>query len=100
MPDIYKDRRLRASSIRRVAPPRTHPRLRSLAAGLVQVARRAFSEPYLLSIERHEVALKKLAARASQLPLALEAARIQEEAVLELETGDRLGETIKKEDLK
>lgn len=42
-----------------------------------------------------EVALKKLAARASQLPLALEAARIQEEAVLELETNDRLGEKIK-----
>ncbi|MEQ1765189.1 MAG: hypothetical protein ABL984_18825 [Pyrinomonadaceae bacterium] len=32
-----------------------------------------------------EVALKKLAARASQLPLALEAARIHGEAILELE---------------
>jgi hypothetical protein len=32
-----------------------------------------------------EVALKKLAARASQLPLALEAARIHEEAIVELE---------------
>jgi hypothetical protein len=32
-----------------------------------------------------EVALKKLASRASQLPLALEAARIHEESVLELE---------------
>ncbi len=32
-----------------------------------------------------EVALKKLAARASQLPLALEAARIHEEAIFELE---------------
>lgn len=35
-----------------------------------------------------EVALKKLAARASRLPLALEAARIHEEAVAELETND------------
>lgn len=35
-----------------------------------------------------EVALKKLAARASQLPLALEAARIQEEAIAELEKDD------------
>lgn len=35
-----------------------------------------------------EVALKKLAARASQLPLALEAARIHEEAVAELEKDD------------
>ena len=47
-----------------------------------------------------EVALKKLAARASQLPLALEAARIQEEAVLELETSDRLEEKIKEADVK
>jgi hypothetical protein len=46
-----------------------------------------------------EVALKKLAARASQLPVALEAARIQEEAVLELESSDRLGEEIKEADL-
>jgi hypothetical protein len=34
------------------------------------------------------------------LPLALEAARIQEEAVLELETSDRLGEKIEEADLK
>ncbi|HEY9282421.1 MAG TPA: metallophosphoesterase [Pyrinomonadaceae bacterium] len=62
MADInsWKDRRLRAAAVRRAAPPRTHPRLRSLAAGLVQVARRAFAEPYLLSVERHEVALKRL----------------------------------------
>lgn len=51
------------------------------------------------SLADTEVALKKLAARASQLPLALEAARIQEEAVLELETSDRLGEKIKEADL-
>ena len=62
MPDInsWKDRRLRAAAVRGAAPPRTHPRLRSLAAGLLSVARRAFAEPYLLSVERHEVALKKL----------------------------------------
>lgn len=46
-----------------------------------------------------EVALKKLASRAAQLPLALEAARIQEEAVLELESSDRLGEKLKEADL-
>lgn len=37
------------------------------------------------SLADTEVALKKLAARASQLPLALEAARIHGEAILELE---------------
>jgi hypothetical protein len=69
--DLYswKDRRLRAQLSRRGAPPRTHPRLRSLAAGLVQVARRAFAEPHLLSIERHEVALKRL-------PRALDGLRV------------------------
>lgn len=47
------------------------------------------------SLADTEVALKKLAARASQLPLALEAARIHEEAVLEIETSDRLGDKLK-----
>ena len=51
------------------------------------------------SLADTEVALKKLAARASQLPLALEAARIQEEAVMELETSDRLAEKIKEAEL-
>ena len=37
------------------------------------------------SLADTEVALKKLAARASQLPLALEAARIHGEAIVELE---------------
>ena len=71
MADIYswKDRRLRARDLRRAAPPRTHPRLRSLAAGLVQVARRAFAEPYLLSVERHAVTLKRL-------PRALDGLRV------------------------
>ena len=52
------------------------------------------------SLADTEVALKKLAARASQLPLALEAARLQEEAVMQLETSDRLGEKIKEANLK
>jgi hypothetical protein len=52
------------------------------------------------SLADTEVALKKLAARASQLPLALEAARIQEEAVMELETSDRLAEKIKEAELR
>lgn len=51
------------------------------------------------SLADTEVALKKLAARASQLPIALEAARIHEEAVVELETSDRLGEKINEADL-
>ena len=38
-----------------------------------------------LNLADSQVALKKLAARASQLPLALEAARVHQEAVLELE---------------
>src|ERR687893_1267810 len=71
MADIYswKDRRLRARDPRRGTPPHTHPRLRSLAPGLVQAARRAFAEPYLLSVERHEVALERL-------PRALDGLRV------------------------
>ena len=44
---------------RRVAPRRATP-LRTIAAGLVQLARTALAEPYQLSIERHEVGLKRL----------------------------------------
>jgi hypothetical protein len=40
------------------------------------------------SLADSEVALKKLAARASQLPLALEAARVHDEAMAELELED------------
>jgi hypothetical protein len=60
--DSWKDRRLlRALAARGgAAQPRTHPRLRSLAAGFVQIARRAFAEPYLLSVERQSVALARL----------------------------------------
>ena len=52
------------------------------------------------SLADAEVALKKLAARASQLPIALEAARIHEEAVMELESSDRIGEEIKEANLR
>lgn len=42
------------------------------------------------SLADTEVALKKLASRAAQLPLALEAARIHDEAVAELESDEEL----------
>ncbi|HZB47430.1 MAG TPA: metallophosphoesterase [Pyrinomonadaceae bacterium] len=44
---------------RRVAPTRPTP-LRSLTAGLVQVARAAFAEPYALSVEHVSVDLRRL----------------------------------------
>ncbi len=44
---------------RRVAEKRATP-LRTLTAGLVQMARAAFAEPYQLAIERHAVALRRL----------------------------------------
>ncbi len=44
---------------RRVAPERPTP-LRSLTAGLVQMARAAFAEPYDLVVERHAIGLKRL----------------------------------------
>ena len=44
---------------RRVAPRRTTP-LRTIASGLVQIARAAFAEPYQLAVERHAVGLKRL----------------------------------------
>src|SRR2546421_5470700 len=44
---------------RRVAPRRTTP-LRTIASGLVQLARAAFAEPYKLAVERHAIALKRL----------------------------------------
>lgn len=40
--------------------PRTPPRLRSLAAGLVQIARRAFAEPHMLVVERRTIRLRRL----------------------------------------
>ncbi len=44
---------------RRVAQTRATP-LRTLTAGLAQVARAAFAEPYQLTVERHAVALPRL----------------------------------------
>lgn len=44
---------------RRVASRRAAP-FRTLAAGLVQLARAAFAEPYQLAVERHAIALKRL----------------------------------------
>ncbi|HYO64401.1 MAG TPA: metallophosphoesterase [Pyrinomonadaceae bacterium] len=51
----------------RVAPRRPTPLLRSLKAGLLQMARDAFAEPYLLSVERHAVGLKRLPAEMDGL---------------------------------
>src|ERR671912_629272 len=44
---------------RRVATRRATP-LRAMAAGLVQLARAAFAEPYQLAVERHAVGLRRL----------------------------------------
>ncbi len=44
---------------RRVARRHTTP-LRTIASGLVQIARAAFAEPYQLSVERHAVGLRRL----------------------------------------
>jgi predicted MPP superfamily phosphohydrolase len=44
---------------RRVAQRRATP-LRTIASGLVQIARAAFDEPYQLAVERHAVGLKRL----------------------------------------
>lgn len=54
----------------RVFPPRRQPApWRSLAAGLVQAARAALAEPYMLTVERHAVGLRRL-------PAALDGLRI------------------------
>jgi uncharacterized protein len=45
---------------RRVAAPRRPTPLRTLAAGLAQIARAAFAEPYQLAVERHAIALRRL----------------------------------------
>jgi len=61
MPSVerWSDRRRRFAYERGAQQP-TAPRLRALAAGLLQVARRAFAEPNLLAVERHEIALRRL----------------------------------------
>ena len=53
----------------RVTPRRSTPLLRSIKAGLLQIARAALAEPYMLAVENHTVALKRL-------PAALEGLRI------------------------
>ncbi|MCA1630817.1 MAG: metallophosphoesterase [Acidobacteria bacterium] len=55
----WSDRRRRVAAFgeTRATPS---PRLRSLAAGLLHLARRAFSEPLMLSVERHEILLRRL----------------------------------------
>ncbi|MBA2645162.1 MAG: metallophosphoesterase [Pyrinomonadaceae bacterium] len=53
---------------RRVTSPRPTP-LRSLAAGLMEAARAALAEPYLLAVERHAVGLRRL-------PAALDGLRV------------------------
>jgi predicted MPP superfamily phosphohydrolase len=45
---------------RRVAASRRTTPLRTLAAGLVQLARAAFAEPFQLVVERHAIALRRL----------------------------------------
>ena len=44
---------------RRVASRRATP-LRTMAAGLLQLARAAFAEPYQLAVEQHAVGLRRL----------------------------------------
>ncbi|HVF87846.1 MAG TPA: metallophosphoesterase, partial [Pyrinomonadaceae bacterium] len=51
---------------RRVTSPRPTP-LRSLAAGLMEAARAALAEPYLLAVERHAVGLRRLPAELDGL---------------------------------
>ncbi len=45
---------------RRVASSRRATPLRTIAAGLVQLARAAFAEPYQLAVEQHAVGLRRL----------------------------------------
>ncbi len=72
MPNIsrWKDRRRRGiAAAAALGAPASTPLIRSLAAGLVQVARRAFAEPFLLSVEETTVSLRRL-------PRALDGLRI------------------------
>jgi predicted MPP superfamily phosphohydrolase len=56
----WSDQRRRRAATYGEPRSTTTPRLRSFAAGLVQMARRAFAEPNMLAIERHEIALRRL----------------------------------------
>ncbi|HVF26637.1 MAG TPA: metallophosphoesterase [Pyrinomonadaceae bacterium] len=51
---------------RRVTSPRPTP-LRALASGLMEAARAALAEPYLLAVERHAVGLRRLPAQLDGL---------------------------------
>ena len=56
----WSDRRRRRVSAFGETRATPSPRLRALAAGVLQLARRAFSEPLMLSVERHEILLRRL----------------------------------------
>ncbi|HEX8162875.1 MAG TPA: metallophosphoesterase [Pyrinomonadaceae bacterium] len=55
----WSDRRRRVSASGETRAAQS-PRLRSLASGLLHLARRAFSEPLMLAVERHEILLRRL----------------------------------------
>ena len=65
----WTDRRRRLAASGGARPAPSSPRLRSLAAGFLQLARRAFSEPLMLAVERHEIVLRRL-------PRALDGLRV------------------------
>ncbi|HEV7842761.1 MAG TPA: metallophosphoesterase [Pyrinomonadaceae bacterium] len=54
----WRERTREARRTRVAAPPATP--LRALAAGIAQAARQAFAEPYMLKVERREIALSRL----------------------------------------
>jgi predicted MPP superfamily phosphohydrolase len=63
----WRERTREARRTRVAAPPATP--LRALAAGIAQAARQAFAEPFMLKVERREIAL-------SRLPRSLDRLRI------------------------
>ena len=54
----WRERAREARRTRAVAPPATP--LRTLAAGVVEAARQAFAEPYMLKVEHREIILRRL----------------------------------------
>lgn len=56
----WKDRRRRVAASGGTRATPSSPRLRSLAVGFLQLARRAFSEPLMLAVERQEITLRRL----------------------------------------
>ena len=61
----WRERAREARRTRAVAPPATP--LRALAAGVVQAARQAFAEPYMLKVERREITLSRLPRQLDRL---------------------------------